>query len=210
MTDDKATALERVYAAKNARELTAAYADWAADYDRETAERGYLLPFLVPAFVARYVPRSDGPILDAGCGTGLMGPSLAALGYPEIEGLDLSREMLEVAAGRGIYRRLAIGRLGEELPFYDDFFAACVSSGVFTEGHAPAEGFRELARVTRPGGHVIATVRDAILASAGFRKIFIELEKTRRWQVIEESQPFRAFALAEPDVTVRCFVFRIL
>ncbi|MCV0394220.1 MAG: class I SAM-dependent methyltransferase [Rhizobiaceae bacterium] len=210
MTTGKETALERVYGSTNIDDLTDAYSGWAADYDRETAERGYLLPFFITAFVARHVPRSDGPILDAGCGTGLSGPSLVALGYPEIEGLDMSREMLEVAISRNVYKRLAIGRLGEDLPFHDDYFAAVIASGVFTLGHAPAEGFRELARVTRPGGHVIATVRDSILTSDGFRKIFTELEKTRRWQVIEETKPFRAFALAEPEATVRCFVFRVI
>jgi SAM-dependent methyltransferase len=210
MTVQDDGALGRVYAARNTRELASAYAEWAAGYDRETAARGYLLPFLVTAFVARHVPKNESPILDAGCGTGLSGPSLAALGYPEIEGLDFSREMLQVAASRGVYKRLAVGMLGDDLPFHDDYFAACVSAGVFTEGHAPASSFRELARITRPGGHVVATVRDTVLASGGFRQMFNELEKGRRWQVIEESPAFRAFAVSEPEVTVRCFVFRVL
>ena len=59
---------------------------------------GYLLPFLIAAWVARYVPVGEGPLLDAGCGTGLSGPSLKALGYDDIAGLDLSPEMLSVAA----------------------------------------------------------------------------------------------------------------
>ena len=53
MTDRTSTALDRVYAARTPGELTAAYAGWAAAYDRETAALGYCLPFLVAAWVAR-------------------------------------------------------------------------------------------------------------------------------------------------------------
>ena len=51
---------------------------------------GYYLPFQITAWVARYVPAGEGPLLDAGCGTGLSGPALKALGYNDIAGLDLS------------------------------------------------------------------------------------------------------------------------
>src|SRR5690606_24219694 len=106
-------ALESVYSATDPAALAAAYADWAATYDRETAALGYLLPFLIAAWVARYVPPGEGPLLDAGCGTGLSGPQLKALGYGALAGLDLSREMLGIAAGRGSYDELKQATLGE-------------------------------------------------------------------------------------------------
>ena len=87
-------ALEQVYAATTADELAAGYAAWAATYDGETAALGYALPFQITAWVARYVPAGEGPLLDAGCGTGLSGPTLKALGYDDIAGLDLSADML--------------------------------------------------------------------------------------------------------------------
>mgnify|MGYP000409686302 CR=1 FL=1 len=75
--------LDRVYAAKTDVELAAAYGDWATQYDRDLLEEGYILPFFIPAFVARYLKAGDGPILDAGVGTGLTGPYLEALGYTD-------------------------------------------------------------------------------------------------------------------------------
>ena len=85
MEHDKANAaLETVYAARSSQELVQSYADWAVTYDGETAALGYLLPFLITAWVARYVPRGDGPLLDVGCGTGLSGPSLKGLGYDDL------------------------------------------------------------------------------------------------------------------------------
>ena len=52
-------------------------------------------------------------ILDAGCGTGLTGPQLKALGYSNLAGLDLSDDMLKVAAGRQAYLEKAGDKLDE-------------------------------------------------------------------------------------------------
>lgn len=203
-------ALDRVYAAKSPRELERAYADWAADYDRDTIALGYSLPFVIAGWVTRYVPHGDGPLLDAGCGTGLSGPFLKALGYDALVGLDYSREMLDLAAQRTAYRELRQAELGTTLPWPDDHFAAFLSSGVFTAGHAPASSFDELVRITRPGGHAIFTVRDLLLEDGGFSDAFRRLEDAGRWRRVEESEPFRAFVLAEPEVKVKAFVFEIV
>jgi predicted TPR repeat methyltransferase len=203
-------ALERVYAAESEAELAAAYESWSSDYDRDTAALGYCLPFIIAGFVARYVPRGSGPLLDAGCGTGLSGPYLKAFGYGDIEGLDFSDEMLAVARKRGAYAALTRATLGEKLPWRDGHFAAFFSTGVFTEGHAPAASFGELVRIVRPHGHAIFTVRDIVLESGGFRRKFAELEQAGRWRMLEESPLFRAFAVDEPDVLVKAFVFEVL
>lgn len=210
MTANDKSALEQVYAARNADELAQAYAAWSNAYDRETAASGYCLPFMIAGWVARYVPRDAGALLDAGCGTGLSGPYLRALGYSQIDGLDFSEEMLGLAAARGAYRDLRRATLGETLPWPDGHFAAFFSTGVFTEGHAPASSLDELVRMTRPGGHAIFTVRDTVLRSGKFREQFSVLATAGHWRPVEESPPFRAFAVAEPEVLVQAFVFEIL
>jgi len=208
---DKANAaLDSVYSATTPERLSAAYAAWAATYDSETAALGYLLPFLIPAWVARHVPAGEGPLLDAGCGTGLTGPQLKALGYADIAGLDLSREMLDVAATRDAYGELKQAMLGGPLPWPDGHFRAFFSTGVFTMGHAPASGLHELVRITRKGGHAIFTVRDQVFESDGFPAVFQELERAGKWRPVEESPWFRCYAVAEPDALVRTFVFQVL
>lgn len=210
MADRSHDALEQVYAARSAEELSAAYAAWAAGYDRDTLQAGYCLPFQVLAWVARHVGPEMGPVLDAGCGTGLSGPYLKALGYRRIEGLDLSEEMLRVAGSRGVYDNLKRATLGETLPWMDNHFAAFLSTGVFTEGHAPASSLAELCRITRPGGFAVFTVRDKIFDDGGFATTIAELTDRGVWRPIEQSTPFRAFALDEPDVLVTAFVFEVL
>ena len=210
ITDQANAALDMVYAAKTPDELAAAYAAWAATYDGETASLGYSLPFAIVGWVARYVPAGEGPLLDAGCGTGLSGPSLQALGYDDIAGLDLSQDMLRIAGSRGAYHELKQAALGGPLPWPDGHFRAFFSTGVFTISHAPASGLHELARITRSGGHAIFTVRDQVLDSGGFRDIFAELERQKRWRSIEESPWFRAYAIADPDALVKAFAFEIV
>jgi len=210
MSVEKANAaLDSVYSARDPKELAAAYAEWAASYDKETAELGYLLPFLIPAWVARHVQPGEGPLLDAGCGTGLSGPQLKALGYDDIAGLDLSDEMLEVAAGRDSYNDLKQATLGERLPWPDGYFRAFFSTGVFTMGHAPAAGLHDLVRITARGGHAIFTVRDQVFESGGFRAVFDELEAAGRWRPVEQSPWFRCYAVAEPEARVKTFVFEV-
>ena len=209
MSERMSEGLERVYAARTADGLADAYSTWSTDYDRETLSLGYCLPFVIAGWVARHVPKGAGPLLDAGCGTGLSGPYLRALGYDAIEGLDFSADMLALASRRGTYSALTRAALGGPLPYADGRFAAFFSTGVFTEGHAPASGLDELVRATRPGGHAVFTVRDVVLERDGFRARFEELERAGRWRPVEESQPFRAFAIAEPDVLVQAFVFEI-
>ncbi|MBX3568874.1 MAG: class I SAM-dependent methyltransferase [Rhizobiaceae bacterium] len=210
ITDRANAALDSVYASKSPADVARAYADWAATYDSETAALGYLLPFLIAAWVARYVPPGQGPLLDAGCGTGLSGPSLRALGYADLAGLDISPDMLAIAGARDAYAELRQGAIGEALPWPDDHFRAFFSTGVFTMGHAPATGLVDLLRITRRGGHAIFTVRDRVFEAGGFRQVFDELEAAGTWRPVEESPWFRCYAIAEPDALVKAFVFEVL
>lgn len=211
MEHDKANAaLETVYAARSSQELVQSYADWAVTYDGETAALGYLLPFLITAWVARYVPRGDGPLLDVGCGTGLSGPSLKGLGYDDLAGLDLSPDMLAIAGTRQTYRDLREAMLGDALPWPDGHFRAFFSAGVFTIGHAPGSGLHELVRMTQTGGHGIFTVRDQVLDAGGFRTVFADLEREGRWRAVEESPWYRCYAVGDPAAHVKTFVFEVL
>ena len=208
MSERMSEGLEKVYAATATDELAEAYSVWSADYDRETLSLGYCLPFMITSFIARHVATGDGPLLDAGCGTGLTGPYLAALGYAGIDGLDMSDEMLAHARARGCYARFVKATLGDPLPLADGAYACVFSTGVFTEGHAPATSLRELSRIVQTGGHLIFTVRQSVYEKGGFDREIDALRATGHWHLAEESPPFRAFAIAEPDVFVRAYVLK--
>lgn len=65
--------LDYVLRTKDAAAIQRAYQDWADSYDAENLGKGYRLPGLAAAFMARNVAADADPLLDAGCGTGLVG-----------------------------------------------------------------------------------------------------------------------------------------
>jgi predicted TPR repeat methyltransferase len=154
--------LGSVYKAKTPEELAEHYNEWAKLYDADMAKAGYRHPAVVLALLARHCPKGAKPILDAGCGTGLVGEWLGVVGYPEVHGLDLSPGMLEAARGKDVYASLTQAALGTTLPFPDQHFAAVIASGVFTTGHVGANGLDDLIRITKSGGFIVLTVKDVL------------------------------------------------
>lgn len=210
MTTWGTKSLDSVHEATDANDLTSAYANWANTYDQETASLGYMLPYFVTSWISRYIPIGDGPLLDAGCGTGLSGPALIALGYSKLDGLDLSQEMLEIAKGRESYQNLKKAVLGETLPWSDGYFKCTFSTGVFTVGHAPASSLRELCRITQKGGYVIFTVRNKVFTDGGFNRVIDQLVKDGKWEETETSPWFRCYSVGDPEALVRTFVYKVL
>lgn len=199
-----------VYAAASAGESRDRYDEWAPDYERDLLETyGYRLPDTITDHFTRWV-KPPARILDAGVGTGLVGIRLTDRGFTDLVGLDNSPAMLRESARKGLYRELHRMTLGEPLGFESARFDAVVSAGTFTEGHAPASGLRELARITRPGGHVVVGIRPDIIDSHGFRAVIDELVADRAWEVLERTEPYVAMEKVESHVLVETWCFRIL
>ncbi|MEK9754789.1 MAG: class I SAM-dependent methyltransferase [Rhodospirillaceae bacterium] len=158
--------LGAAYGAEGADEVAAVYDRWAGTYDAEMARAGYRHPAIGMALLARRVPSLSGAVLDAGCGTGLLGDWLRVLGFRPVVGLDLSDGMLAEARRRGCYDALHRLALGRPLPFADAEFAAVISIGVFTTGHVGAEGLPELVRVLAPGGALVLSVKTTLWQGA--------------------------------------------
>jgi len=154
--------LGAVYDAGSPEEIARLYDGWAATYDAEMAIAGYRHPTIGVALLARHLPAGSTPVLDAGCGTGVAGSWPGILGYPRVAGLDISEGMLAVARARGGYAALHRAALGGKLAFGDGHFAGIIAAGVFTTGHVGAEALPELARITRPGGIMVLTVKTTL------------------------------------------------
>ncbi len=192
MSSTKDSILARVYGARSNDDLAEGYDGWAGDYDGDMEQRGYRLPGIVSALTARHVGTGEGPLLDAGAGSGLLGIWLQLLGYGALTGIDLSRGMLDLAAATGAYHTLHQMTLGEPLDFPDDAFAAVVSAGTFGRTHAPPSGFDELVRITRPGGHLVLSIRARGMEEAGFPAALASLEQAGKWRLVETVGPFQA------------------
>jgi predicted TPR repeat methyltransferase len=169
-------------------EVTSRYDLWAEAYDADLQSYGYRSPGMVAGMVGRYVPEDGSPLLDAG--TGIMGEVLAVLGYQDITALDISQGMLDVAERKGVYSGLKQAALGEPLDFPNDHFGSLVCVGTLVDGHAPPRSFDELLRITRPGGHIVFTVRTDVYHDGGFKEKQNDLESSGAWRLVESTQPY--------------------
>ncbi|RMH45017.1 MAG: class I SAM-dependent methyltransferase [Deltaproteobacteria bacterium] len=127
------------------------YDDFAAWYERERG-RGYhqMLDDLEIELVERYGRGKR--VLEVGCGTGLLLARAAQFADTAV-GVDLSAGMLARARDRGL--RVAQGS-ATELPYPDASFDVVYSVKVLAHVEAIREALAEMARVTAPGGVILA------------------------------------------------------
>lgn len=177
---------DRVLNAENKEELMSAYAEWAARYDSDLlGEWGYVAPVITSKLLAEYLDTKEARVLDAGCGTGIVGQCMSQDGYRNLEGLDYSQDMLEQAKGKGVYQSLNRADLTQRLDMPDDTYDAVISVGTFTLGHVGPEALDELARVTKPGGIVCFTVRDQAWEEDSYRERLRKMETQGLWELVE-------------------------
>lgn len=137
-------------------------------------------------------------LLEAGCGTGLILERTARIAS-EAVGVDLSAGMLAHAHARGL--NVVQGSV-TALPFADASFDTVCSFKVLAHVPDIDAAFSELARVTRPGGHLVLelynrwSLRYLARLAAGARKIGVghtEADIPTRWdtprQAIERLPP---------------------
>lgn len=208
VTARKAESLDTVYSATSPDDVARKYDEWAENYDGEMASLGYRHPTICLALLCRHLPVGEGPILDAGAGTGLIGEWLKIVGYGSAEALDISDGMLEVARRKGVYDRLHQAAMGESLPLESDHFAGVVCAGVFTVGHVGAEGLDELARVVRPGGVIVLTVKDRLWED-GFADRVAEQARAGVWEVLEETPSYVSMPGRADTVPSRALALKV-
>jgi predicted TPR repeat methyltransferase len=168
-TSDAVTRLAQISASTDVAEVRRLYDDWAASYD--DVDVAGLMGHPSAARVADLVTEIAGPgadVLDAACGTGLVGAELAERGFTSIDGLDLSPGMIRRARRRRVYHDLGPADLRDGVPGASDKFDVVTCRGGFAPGHLGPRALTGLARVVRVGGVVVAAVDDATWAADGY------------------------------------------
>ncbi len=144
------------------------YGKWADTYDSSFGEGlGYVAPREIAA-IYRELSDGDAPLLDIGAGTGLIAENL---GDVVVDALDITPQMLDVAADKGLYRDLIIADLLQRLPIDDASYGGVISSGTFTHGHVGPACLPELLRVTRTGALFVCGCIPAVFDDMGFGSI---------------------------------------
>ena len=145
------------------------YEEWASTYDEDLAVWGYQAPLETASLLKSLIPPSS-TILDAGCGTGLVGAAIRHVGLTgDIDGIDLSPSSLEKARRRGIYRNLhPVDFQNLPLALDDNVYDALACVGVLTYVPDSESILREFARIVRPKGVIIVTQRNDLFEERAF------------------------------------------
>lgn len=172
------------YEAKNLNELDCAYKKWAPLYDRDTLDgMGYVAPTVAATLLDGCLESKDSCVLDAGCGTGLVGKEMARLGYSNIDAMDYCDGMLEQAEQKRVYEKLIQADMNKGLDLPDNAYDASICVGTFTYAHVGPHAFEELVRITKPGGYVCFTIRDGAYEKYGYRKKMLDMEAEDIWEL---------------------------
>lgn len=161
----------------DAIDVTARYSEFAPVYDQSVSDWGYRCWQTVAEALAQHVP-TDQPVLDAGCGTGLVGKALSGLGYRNLTGIDISADMLIHAEQSYCYRELRSQDLCQTpYPFSADSFAAVACVGVFSLIADPRPVLAEFHRLIRPDGWLIFTQQELLYHQYGYPEVLAEFER---------------------------------
>ena len=166
----------KILTAASTDELMEVYDGWADRYDKELLEDwGYGSPEKAVQLLLEAMGSHDLKVLDAGCGTGLVGELLKEAGMSSLSGIDYSPGMLAEAERKGVYEALHRMDMNLPLTLRSNSFDAVTCIGTFTSTHVKPETVRELTRVTRSDGVLVFTVRDDYWQSTNFIDLVTEL-----------------------------------
>ena len=149
----------------DSREL---YACWASTYDNEVQKNGYVTPERVANALKDIATNQSELILDYGCGTGLSGFALQAVGFANIDGLDVSQEMVTLAEKKSIYHKLTVFDPSTKIPVQADQYKIITAIGVIGAGAAPLEVFDNLFSLLPPSGLFAFSFNDHTLSDPNY------------------------------------------
>jgi len=167
-------------------ELGHIYKNWAKKYEDDVINlAGYVGHLIASDLLLSYLGNTQAKILDAGCGTGLVGEILNKNEFNNLIGVDFSQEMLNIAKQKNVYQSLELVDLTKKLDYEDNLFDAIICAGTFTCGHVGPEALEEMVRITKQGGYICFTVRKQEWEASPYTQIINDLENSQSWQKLE-------------------------
>lgn len=191
MSDDRISNNDAIDAALhldgNPEKVKAFYEDWAKNYNIDTTSSDYTGPVVSAKLLQQHLSDTSRRLLDAGCGTGLVGVELAKLDFRNIDGFDLSGSMAQQAIATGVYQRVLgeIDMMRAADHYADETYDAVLSVGVFTLGHVPPEALLVLLRLVRSGGLLIVSTRSHYYDDSNFQQVVDQLLADGRVELLQ-------------------------
>jgi predicted TPR repeat methyltransferase len=116
--------------------ISAVFDGYAGRFEAELLGMGYRVPGLIRLAVDRWLAETGlaaipGPVLDLGCGTGLVGVALLGLTGAGLCGVDLSRNMIAQTRAKGIYTELHQAEFSVALAAIETRYALVAAADLF-------------------------------------------------------------------------------
>ncbi|MEO8714531.1 MAG: methyltransferase domain-containing protein [Acetobacteraceae bacterium] len=148
---------------------------YADRFETHLISLGYRIPGLMRAALLRHATLVDGdrigPVLDLGCGTGLVAVALLDLPFGPITGIDLSTKMLAGAAGKRLYADLREDEILHALDVDPTLWGIVLAADVLCYFGALEEVMTAVRRRLAPDGLFLLSVEtlpEAANASRGW------------------------------------------
>jgi len=175
-----------IYKLKTTNEIMKYYDEWGIKnkYDQDMVDWNYTGPKESVNVFKKYALNKNIKILDAGCGTGLVGVELKKYNYLNIDGADLSKKLLDLVP-KGYYKKLEQTDLNKPINADDNTYGGILCVGTFTYGHVKPQALDELIRITKNKGLICFTINEGIYEEYGFDNKIKELSNNKSWNVKE-------------------------
>jgi predicted TPR repeat methyltransferase len=153
--------------------LRAVFDDYADRFEAHLISLGYRIPGAIRTTLLRHVPSPAesrlGPVLDLGCGTGLVAVAVSDLPLGPLIGVDISANMLAKAATKGLYASLHESDILAFLTEDGPLFGLILAADVLVYFGALDELMTAVARRLRPGGLFVASIEELVVAGTNDR-----------------------------------------
>ena len=175
-----------IYKLKAGKEVEDYYDEWTVNnkYDKDMFDWGYSGPLETVNLFKTYNKKKDIKILDAGCGTGLVGIELKKNGFYIIDGADFSQKMLDLIP-KGTYENLFKIDLNKEMKIDNNVYEGITCVGTFTYGHVSPPALDEMIRICKKGSKICFTINVGIYKEYGFDQKIKQLKENNSWKILE-------------------------
>ena len=165
------------------------YEGFAPFYDSIfVKDLGYTYPSVVANLLVENI-KIDGPICDIGCGTGLVASEIKKkMPNAIIDGVDISKDMIQISREKNIYRNLIELNLEDPLDHLLKNYSTVVSAGTFTHGHLGSDALTRLVSHFESGTKFVIGINFDHYHSKGFEKKFETLIKSNVIESFELSE----------------------
>jgi SAM-dependent methyltransferase len=187
---------------KSTDEARRHYQRWAQHYDRDVFERSHVIGTdTIADLFAAHLSNRTASVIDLGCGTGAAGRRLQSHGFDNVDGVDLSPEMLAIARRTGAYRTVEVTDLNAEFVLPRLAYDASICAGTFIDGHVGPDAVPRMTAFLAPDaivGWVIAAplwpTFEPVITAAGFETLHCSQEPVRRNGPVEATMLVARFA----------------